>query len=235
MYYVAAQIRANPYFTSNFSTINLLFFRLVVDTEHSENCRSDGPCWPDCRTEDLKGRCGKCKIAHYCSRDCQEEAWHNHHKAECKYLRNMQTSYLQNDAILLMIRIILKLQNNGYQVFSELPNGEKRYYKDLISHDEKRTFEENFRLEMTYGILEKILERNILLSKSDVFEIYGKLSTNAHEMENESLKVIASGLYLGSSAINHSCAPNAHWITRGKKNVLRTFESTVLESVSNAY
>ena len=109
-----------------------------------------------------------------------------------------------------------------------------RYYKDLISHDEKRTPEDNIRLETTYGILEKILQRNIHLSKSDVFEIIGKFNTNGHEIVNDSLKVIASGLYLGSSAINHSCAPNAHWINRGNKNVLRTLESTVLESVSNA-
>ena len=72
------------------------------------------------------------KFYFFSSRECQEEAWQNHHKAECKYLRKMQKSeligidFLQNDTILLMIRIILKLQNNGYEVFSELPNGEKR-------------------------------------------------------------------------------------------------------------
>ena len=31
-------------------------------------------------------RCSKCKLATYCSEQCQKEHWHNTHKNHCKYI-----------------------------------------------------------------------------------------------------------------------------------------------------
>ena len=42
---------------------------------------------------------------------------------------------LQSDALLLMLRIILKLQKEGdKEFFTELPDGRRRYFFDLMSH-----------------------------------------------------------------------------------------------------
>ena len=51
------------------------------------------------------------------------------------YLRKAPPIVLQIEAILLMLRIILKLQKEGdKEFFTELPDGRRRYFFDLMSH-----------------------------------------------------------------------------------------------------
>ena len=45
---------------------------------------------------------------------------------------------------------------------------------------------------------------------------------NAYNVVNDIIEIIGYGLYLGSSALDHSCAPNAHWHFRGKDMIIRT-------------
>ena len=74
-----------------------------------------------------------------------------------------------------------RVQNDGNQVFDELPNGKKRYFKDLVSHKEDiendlTTLKE---FSETYTILQSWM-KDQLPSKSEVLEIYGKIKVNAH-------------------------------------------------------
>ena len=74
-----------------------------------------------------------------------------------------------------------RVQNDGNQVFDELPNGKKRYFKDLVSH--KKDIENDLttlkEFSETYTILQSWM-KNQLPSKSEVLEIYGKIKVNAH-------------------------------------------------------
>ena len=79
--------------------------------------------------------CSACKIVYYCNSTCQRSSWNSHHQSECVYLRKAPPIVLRSEAVLLMIRIILKLQKEGDQEFVvELPDGRKRYFRDLVSH-----------------------------------------------------------------------------------------------------
>ena len=74
-----------------------------------------------------------------------------------------------------------RVQNDGNQVFDELPNGKKRYFNDLVSHKEDiendlTTLKE---FSETYTILQSWM-KDQLPSKSEVLEIYGKIKVNAH-------------------------------------------------------
>ena len=63
-----------------------------------------------------------------------------------------------------MIRSILKLKNNGTEEFVKLPNGKKRYFKDLISHHQEiaRDSMKMEEFEKLYCILQLSLgEKNI--------------------------------------------------------------------------
>jgi len=42
--------------------------------------------WKELKDKSALKRCSKCKIAHYCSEQCQKENWHNTHKKHCKYM-----------------------------------------------------------------------------------------------------------------------------------------------------
>ena len=74
-----------------------------------------------------------------------------------------------------------RVQNDGNQVFDELPNGKKRYFKDLVSH--KKDIENDLttlkEFSETYTILQSWM-KDQLPSKSEVLEIYGKIKVNAH-------------------------------------------------------
>ena len=62
-------------------------------------------------------------------------------------------------------------------------------------------------------------------SQDDVMEIYGKMMVNAFNIVNGVIENIGYGLYLGTSVLDHSCAPNAHWHFRGKDMIIRSIEN----------
>ena len=72
--------------------------------------------------EDLK-ICSSCKVVHYCDKYCQKKGWRSHHRSECKFLKNMNWMELKGfDYILIiMIRVIQKLEHGGDKIYVELP------------------------------------------------------------------------------------------------------------------
>ena len=90
-------------------------------------------------TTSLK-KCSKCKMIYYCDISCQKESWTSIHQQECQYLRKFsQNDHILTDTIRMIIRTILKSQNknvpnNAKKNFGVLPNGQKRYFEDLMSH-----------------------------------------------------------------------------------------------------
>ena len=79
--------------------------------------------------------CSACKTVYYCNSKCQRNSWNSHHQSECVYLRKAPAFVLKNGFMLLLIRIILKLQKEGDEEFvSELSDGRKRCFRDLVSH-----------------------------------------------------------------------------------------------------
>jgi len=57
---------------------------LETITKSCCNCRCYG--WEPPEDSSTIQRCGRCKVTNYCSKQCQEEHWHNLHKQHCKYL-----------------------------------------------------------------------------------------------------------------------------------------------------
>ena len=85
--------------------------------------------------------CTGCHLVKYCSKECQAKGWEEFHKKECKFLRGgvPETGNPDIDQIIrLFARAVIKLGNDGNEVFDEMPapDGRKVYFKDLISHFE---------------------------------------------------------------------------------------------------
>ena len=202
-------------------------FSYIVKVE----CRSTvcDFCLKQCKTSQKAFKnCSACKLVYYCNSTCQRNAWDSHHRAECVYLKKgLPPIVLKSEAILLTIRIILRLQKEGDKEFVvQLPNGQKRCFSDLMSH--KKDIEndpdhmETFR--NLYVLLKASLMGN-LPSESNVLEIYGKMMVNAFNIQNDIVEPIGFGLYLGASILDHSCAPNAHWHHNGKHMIIKTIEN----------
>ena len=168
-------------------------------------------------------KCSACKIVYYCDSTCQKNAWKSHHQDECQYLKTIPNELLSNQ-VWQILRIILKLQRENTQNWVVMPNGEKRYFDDLMDHYDDILLDTK-RLDAfhsVYVILSHSLESKIP-DKHEVLKIYGKIIINAFDIVNDGLtEGIAQGLYLESSVFDHSCSPNAVWSYRGKEMYIRT-------------
>ena len=63
---------------------------------------------------------------------------------------------------------------------------------------------------MCYSLLKGTLKDN-LPTKSEVLEIYGKIIVNGLKILDGNMSNVGHGLYIGTSILDHSCAPNAQW------------------------
>ena len=98
--------------------------------------------------------------------------------------------------------------------FFELPNGKKRYFSDLISHrDEIKKNPKKMELfQHIYSVYQKCLPDSKLPPYSLMLDIYGKVIINTQEVSTGKNVSMGSALYLGASAIDHSCMPNTIWV-----------------------
>ena len=116
-----------------------------------------------------------------------------------KGLKNISPNLLFNHDLHVM-RIILKLQNGGDREFVELPNGKRRYFRDLMSHHKEISQSEKMHAFQSVILVLKLCldEKNLPEKSNEVLEIYGKMVINSFEIQDNSMtEGIGQGLYLG--------------------------------------
>lgn len=167
-------------------------------------------------------QCSGCKLVYYCGppKNCQNNA--QYHLKECMYLQKMAPK-VPMDSIRLMGRILDKMENGGPDEYEDLPDGRKRFLKDLITHKEEI---KNDKLRAKgLDIIESELKHYLgdeTPKKSEIINIYGMIVINSFTIMNNSLNPIGQGLYLAASVLDHSCEPNAIWISNGKELRIRS-------------
>ena len=133
--------------------------------------------------------------------------------------------------VLKLLRMILKLSEKGKEEFFQLPNGKKRQYADLVSNVQeiKRKMDEKNmnRFRFYHQQFQAWLGSRVPSSFDEFFEIHGKMSTNSVAVSLNNYyfdpdSIVANALYLGYSAIDHSCAPNSTIAFNGKEVVVTT-------------
>ena len=74
-------------FQAQFFRFNVTMARALFEKTGKKNCMN---ClnydWEQPEDETTIQQCARCKGPSYCSRQCQEEHWHNLHKQHCKYM-----------------------------------------------------------------------------------------------------------------------------------------------------
>ena len=198
-------------------------------------------CLKLCENEGILKACAICKWVHYCDQTCQKDAWKSHHKLECKYLQMLNNTKELKDlfggsfqeVLLQLLKTTLKLKNKGQEEFFLLPDGKKRHFADLVSNaDELREQKaQKNKLEvyhLIFDIFKSWLGDDAIPTFTEMFQIIGKWQTNGTSITAKKLDEpsdrIATGLYLGYSGLDHSCAPNAVWFNVGKEMVVRAIE-----------
>lgn len=77
-------------------------------------------------------KCSGCQYVYFCNRECQTNAWKQHHKAECICLKRADGKIVP-DAARVMVRIILKLNDGGDAEKGYYTEKFYRKFKDLMS------------------------------------------------------------------------------------------------------
>ena len=169
-------------------------------------------------------KCSGCKFVYYCSVTCQRKAWKSYHRQECLYLRKVMPKY-PPDTCRLIARIVLKLRQGGMREAADLPNGEQRYFDDLMSH-QREIVRDSHRIEAFQSFYEVLNHcfNEFCPPKNEVLEIYCRVLINSFNIMNDDYQSIGIGLYLSASVLDHSCDPNATVLFEGKNLILRTIK-----------
>eukprot|EP00090_Calanus_glacialis_P028644 TRINITY_DN45983_c0_g1_i1.p1 TRINITY_DN45983_c0_g1~~TRINITY_DN45983_c0_g1_i1.p1 ORF type:complete len:452 (-),score=114.09 TRINITY_DN45983_c0_g1_i1:81-1355(-) len=167
-------------------------------------------------------RCSKCKLSYYCNITCQSKAWPDHSK-ECKYLKNIQPRVPP-----AIVRLILRtcLKHKKQPDFSEnLPDGSVRSFQDLKMH--KQDISSSIDKNEAFSSFLQVMQACVgdLFSPEHLFETYCKILINSTEISDCMGTSVGTGLYLGMSAVDHSCTPNVNAVFSGTEVELRALET----------
>ncbi|GMT33042.1 hypothetical protein PFISCL1PPCAC_24339, partial [Pristionchus fissidentatus] len=73
-----------------------------------------------------------------------------------------------------------------------------------------------------FSELKHFVSSELMVDDEELLKYYGKMRTNAHRIGEWGNGHLASALYLGLSAHDHSCKPDAHIRFRGSTAFLRS-------------
>ncbi|XP_068532491.1 histone-lysine N-methyltransferase SMYD3 isoform X5 [Anas acuta] len=133
-----------------------------------------GVCERCLRRNEHLHRCSQCKVAKYCGKSCQKEAWLDH-KQECKCLKSIKPNF-PPDSVRLAGRIVFKLLRQSVCISERLYS-----FSDLQSNTEQLSEEMKDGLRHLAHTLQLYLKAEIqdashLPAAIDFFQIFTKLT-----------------------------------------------------------
>ncbi|XP_030355442.1 histone-lysine N-methyltransferase SMYD3 isoform X2 [Strigops habroptila] len=158
-------------------------------------------------------RCSQCKVAKYCGKSCQKEAWLDH-KQECRCLKSTEPNF-PPDSVRLAGRIVFKLLRQSVCLSERLYS-----FSDLQSNIEQLSEEMKDGLRHLAHTLQLYLKAEIqdashLPPAIDFFQIFAKVTCNCFTISNGEMQDVGVGLY-------PSCAPNCVIVFEGYQLLLRS-------------
>ncbi|VIO89357.1 MYND finger family protein [Brugia malayi] len=186
------------------------------------------PVWERVNVTQLS-RCARCKFTHYCNMKCQKKDWRIH-KVECSYLSRVAPRVPEALSRLLG-RIITTLRHCGDKnpafngrIFSSLES----HILDIERNEEKR----NGFMSIAY-VIKDYLPSDEMPSSTEIFNIFCRIIINTMVITDSCLTRTGIGVYLGLSALDHSCKPDAFVIFSGTKAILRSLNKNIKEYNNN--
>ncbi|XP_025938121.1 histone-lysine N-methyltransferase SMYD3 isoform X2 [Apteryx rowi] len=181
-----------------------------------------GVCERCLRRNEHLHRCSQCKVAKYCGKSCQKEAWQDH-KQECKCLKSIKPNF-PPDSVRLAGRIVFKLLRQSVCLSEKLYS-----FSDLQSNTEQLSEEMKEGLRHLAQTLQLYLKAEIqdasqLPPAIDFFQIFTKVTCNCFTISNGEMQDVGVGLYPSMSLLNHSCDPNCVIVFEGYQLLLRSIQ-----------
>ncbi|XP_059691312.1 histone-lysine N-methyltransferase SMYD3 isoform X2 [Gavia stellata] len=179
-----------------------------------------GVCERCLRRNEHLHRCSQCKVAKYCGKSCQKEAWLDH-KQECRCLKSVEPTF-PPDSVRLAGRIVFKLLRQSVCLSERLYS-----FSDLQSNIEQLSEEMKDGLRHLAQTLQLYLKTELqdlshLPPAIDFFQIFTKVTCNCFTISNGEMQDVGVGLYPSMSLLNHSCDPNCVIVFEGYQLLLRS-------------
>ncbi|KAK4175265.1 hypothetical protein QBC36DRAFT_355247 [Triangularia setosa] len=204
-------------------------------------------CWRDTEVF-LKGRqedgqeegkkegtkvCMGCRVARFCSKQCQKSAWTRFHREECKVLRKTPRMKPQN----LLAHRLVWFQQKGY-----ITTEQGAVIERLETHFDEYTREEGGKTTEVYDIAMAVREvtgeaKGKKIDFGLIWRLVPALRTNCVRLRAASPKdTVAFALDIVAAMINHSCKPNAFaFLEKGEIRVRSLKKITPGEEISICY
>eukprot|EP00092_Neocalanus_flemingeri_P022870 GFUD01024797.1.p1 GENE.GFUD01024797.1~~GFUD01024797.1.p1 ORF type:complete len:425 (+),score=95.45 GFUD01024797.1:73-1347(+) len=167
-------------------------------------------------------RCSRCKLSYYCNMTCQRDGWSDHSK-ECKYLKKIQPRV--PPAIVRLILRTCQKHKKEPDLNEKLPDGSIRSFKDLEMH--KEDISNNIDKKEAFSSFLQVIQACVgdLFTADHLFETYCRVLINSTEITDCMGNSVGTGLYLGLSAVDHSCVPNVNVVFTNTEVELRALET----------
>ncbi|XP_054165110.1 N-lysine methyltransferase SMYD2-B-like [Oppia nitens] len=167
------------------------------------------------KSDDLK-KCMACEHMYYCDRNCQRNDWRAGHRYECQIFKCHYRKLLEEQQLaipLLRLYLIIKADPEIVHKMYDSVGGQQRCYTNLMSHRE-----DIVRDRLKVGVIQDIHKRfsscGVDLPVDDLVDLFGKFTINSFEMVYKDVNQLSytcgSGLFIGASVLDHSCAPNVY-------------------------
>lgn len=183
-----------------------------------DHCLARPGLWDHLPPPPPPARCARCKVSHYCGAPCQRAAWRAGHKGECTYLQAVAPR-VPPSLVMLMLRTLFRHgREEGHR---EAVGGRARGLEDLLTHSE-RVRGSRERAE-AYRAFLPVVARCVgaRYTEEQVWRVYCAILINSAEVTDGLGQTIGTGLSLGLSSIDHSCAPNSVAVYRGREVEVR--------------
>ncbi|XP_039264769.1 histone-lysine N-methyltransferase Smyd1-like [Styela clava] len=164
-------------------------------------------------------KCGSCKFARYCNKDCQKAAWEAH-KPECAAIKRVFPNKA-SDQTRLVARLFWRKQRVAENKIQEdLPI----LVEELESHVKQRTKEEKEQLDnRVFSFGDYVTYEAMPESDEVIYQWFGAVDCNAISLNDQrGLSVVGVGIFLDVALLNHDCNPNCVAVNNGAKVEVRS-------------
>lgn len=160
-------------------------------------------------------KCTACSYENYCDKSCQKKAW-KYHKFECPLLK-AKSPKIPSDSARLFTKLVYNFakqiqpeEDPGWRPFEDVCHHEKSVTGDPVRS--KQFMELCFTLKSYIGQKHE----SWLPDSSQLLRIFGRMVFNGFTLTHMSTE-IGAALYISPSVFNHSCTPNAVFVTNGRR------------------
>ncbi|CAG2101261.1 unnamed protein product [Medioppia subpectinata] len=173
------------------------------------------------KKSDQMKNCSKCLRFHYCCEECQKNDW-KYHKNECPlYQKKWSTLEAANMRTRFMLRLYLSVQN-----IPTFATEKHRLFdgSDVSLNDLKdKTIDSNGDKSVLKKICKVFMKCGIKFGREELEEWLALMSGRWYDIQCGRpgyVETVATGLYLQTSTLKHSCRPNSCCISRFNGHVI---------------